>query len=139
MYQGVDSVRHTGDWKSVFDRWPAKAAAEKTGGIFDPVIAVDDFNRSVFHDPNTPLHLRAATAGLTEAASAVRGEPTVSAWDIAKIAVGAGGGLAAGLVAGKTLGLLAGITPEAQTELMRVGMWAGAIRNTVPAALGFSR
>lgn len=143
-WQAFDNVRTTGDPAAVLDRWPVpldKAAADagwrKAADVFDPVIPRDPFVASVMADPYTPARLRAATAGLVEAAAAVRGgSDLVSPWDVARIAVGAGSGLVSGVVAGKALGLLAGLTPGGQEKLQQAGLWAGVLKAVVPQALG---
>jgi hypothetical protein len=48
-----------------------------------------------------------------------------------------GSGLASGMLVGKALGALAGLTPGAQQTLKRTGMWAGALMNIVPRAFGY--
>lgn len=165
LWQASDSIRHTGRLGSVFEKWPPdpedtpptpivapeREALNPAGGLavrpmaefgkyaadlFDPRIGRDDVNRIAWEDPNLPGPLRAATSGLYEAASSVSGSPTVSPWDVAKIAVGAGGGLVSGVLAGKALGLLCGLSPEAQRGVQNIGLAAGLLRATVPAALG---
>lgn len=135
-YQAFDNVRQTGELGSVLDQWPSKASAVKQAlDIFEPRIHRTAFSQAVFGDQNTPPALQAATAGLTEAASAVSGSDWVSPWDVAKIAVGAGAGLVSGLVAGKALGVLAGLTPQAQQGIQNIGLWAGVLNSVVPPAL----
>lgn len=136
-YQALDNARATGDPASVFSQWPqTKEAAD----FFDPIIPRDEFNRAVMQDPFTPLPLRATTAGLVEAADAVGGgSGFVSPWTVARIAVGAGAGLVSGVIAGRALGFLAGLTPEAQRKIQQVGLWSGVLREVVPKALGFNR
>lgn len=131
-WQAFDNVRQTGDVGAVADPWPTKAAAD----LFDPVIHTGRFSDAVFADPNTPLQLRAATSGLVEAGAAVGGSDLVSPWSIARVAVGAGAGLVSGVIAGKALGLLAGLTPEAQQRIQQAGLWAGVLKSVVPPALG---
>lgn len=149
VYQGLANTAHGG---SVLDRWPVippdgtppavapdpvKVGLDKqSAGLFDPVIERDEFNRVVMADEFTPMRLRAATAGLVEAASAVRGSDWVSPWDVAKIAFGAGGGLVSGVIAGRALGALAGLTPEGMQGVQRIGLAAGILNAVVPRALG---
>lgn len=151
-YQAHSNLRDGG---GLLDRWPymtatpqdAQAAAagpaavfgglaKQSAGLFDPVIERDEFARMVMNDPFAPPQLRAATAGLVEAAGAVRGGDWVSPWDVAKIAVGAGGGLVSGVIAGKALGALAGLTPEGMQGVQRIGLAAGILNAVVPRALG---
>lgn len=155
LYQGYDNLR-TGH--GLLDPWPplpqapdpTPGAAAIAGGpafakpaadndfLFAPAIPRERFQAAVFADPNTPPHLQAATAGLVEAASRVSGRPVVTPWDVARIALGAGTGLASGYLVGKTLGLLAGLSPDRQRELQQTGAWAGALKAVVPQALGFA-
>lgn len=139
-YQAFDNVRQTGELGSVMDRWPVpeKAAAVKEAlDLFEPTIHRSAFSQAIFGDPNTPPALQAASAGLVEAASAIRGgSDWISPFDVGRVAVGAGVGLASGMIAGKALGMLAGLTPHAQQGLQQVGMWSGILNAVVPKALG---
>lgn len=141
-WQASHNIRETGDPMSVFEQWPpTKAGAEawQNGGqdMFDPVIHRDMFNRAIWADPYTPPRLQGATAGMIEAASAINnGADLISPWQVARIAVGAGAGLVSGVIAGKALGMLAGLTPEAQQKIQNLGIWAGVLRSVVPTALG---
>jgi len=139
LYQGFDNIRQTGELGSVVRPWPApeKAAAYKEAvDMFNPTIHRSAFSQAVFGDPNTPAPLQAATVGLVEAASATRGgSEFVSPWDVARIAVGAGAGLMSGVIAGKALGTLAGLTPEGQRGIQQMGLWTGVLNSVVPPAL----
>lgn len=105
------------------------------GAAFAPIVPVDRFNRLVLGDPYIPPALQAATMGLTAAASAARGgSPFVSPADIGRIAIGMGSGAVSGMIVGKTLGAIAGLTPEAQQRLQEAGLIAGLVRNVVPLA-----
>ena len=102
---------------------------------FVPRIPVNAFNQIVFNDPNTPPPIQAATAGLTTAASMRRGGANmISPFDVGRIAVGMGTGAVSGMLVGKTLGALAGLTPEAQQGIVRGGVMAGLLTNIVPMA-----
>lgn len=110
--------------------------ADDTGAFFAPGIPVDHFNQVVWQDSNTPQGVRAATAGLVETASALAGGARlVSPYDVFRVAASMGSGLLAAYPA-KVLGALAGLTPEAQLGLQRVGLWAGLLKNVVPLAYG---
>jgi hypothetical protein len=107
------------------------------GGLFVPRIETDQFNRAIWNDPFTPSPLRAATTGLVEAASLSRGGVNiVSPLDIMRIGLGAGASTLSAALVGKTLGALAGLKPETQQQLQRMGTWAGIITNVVPLAFG---
>lgn len=116
-----------------------KAAADVggAGGLFIPTIPVDAFNRVILADPFSPPALSAATVGLITAADAAKGGlGVVSPWDITRIAVGMGAGLSQAYLGGKVLGALAGLTPAAQTQLVRAGTLAGALKAVVPGLFG---
>ncbi len=72
--------------------------------------------------------IAALAAGLVHGASAARGGSNwVSPMDVGRIAIGAGSGLLSGIVAGKILGALAGLTPAAENNVKRIGIWAGGL------------
>lgn len=133
LYQGYDNLTQN---KGVLDLWPPEKASADVG-LFVPVIPKDQFQRAVMADPMTPMNVRAGAAGLVEAASAVSGLPVVTPWDVTRIAIGAGSGLASGYLVGKVFGALAGLSEQKQQELQRAGAWAGALKAVVPQALGF--
>jgi len=142
-YQAYDNIRNTQRAGSVFDQWPAKLSIDSgTWGrsnneLFEAYIPRDQFVAALMADPNTPKPLRAASAGLVEAAGAIgSNNGWVSPWDVARVAVGAGAGLASGVIAGKTLGVLAGLSPTAQRQIQSTGLWAGVVKSVVPTALG---
>jgi hypothetical protein len=120
-------------------RWVkyAEEYPEGAGGTFNPMIPVDQFNRTIWNDLRgtggyTPAPLAAATTGITQAASLASGTNFISPADIARIGMGMGSGWLSGTVVGKTLGALAGLRPEAQEALQRTGTWAGILGNVVP-------
>jgi len=78
----------------------------------------------------------ALASGLVTGTSEARGGAShVSPWDVGlAAAVGGGKGLFAGMVAGKVLGALAGLTPDAQQTLMRTGTWAGMLSGAIQTA-----
>lgn len=97
-----------------------------------PNISRDTFGRTVWQDPNTPMPIRAATVGLVNTASmANNNSPFVSPWDIASVTAT---GAARGLIVGKTLGAMAGLRPESQQNLMRMGVWGNLLTTVVPNA-----
>lgn len=114
-----------------------KAAIGEGGGLFMPSIPVDLFNRAVLTDPFATPQLMAATVGMTEAANQSRGGfGIISPYDLARIGVGMGAGLAQAYLGGKVLGALAGLTPQAQKRLQQTGAFAGAIKAVVPGLFG---
>ena len=130
---------------------PKTAAAEEpneSGALFVQSIPVDAFNRVVWNDvrqpPNpfgsrnpwgdnsqplgTPPPVAAAVTGITSGARALTGQAHVSPWQIGlAAATAAGKGLVAGLVFGKALGTLAGLSPQTQKQLQTLGLWGGAV------------
>lgn len=102
----------------------------------DPV-PVDAFNRVVLNDPFLPPNYQAATLGIVNAASNLRGSSGfVTPMDIARIGLGMGAGYVQASVGGKVLGALAGLTPEAQRTLQAAGVVAGAVKTVVPGLFG---
>jgi hypothetical protein len=76
-------------------------------------------------------------SGVVEGASQIAGDSSlVSPLDIARLGVGTGSGWLSGLVVGKTLGALAGITPDAEKKIQQAGIFAGLVRSTVPLMFG---
>jgi hypothetical protein len=118
--------------KAAFDYGTSSAGLATLGAI-----PVDAFNRTVMTDPFTPIGIRAATIGLTEAADQAKGNMgIINPFDIARIGVGMGAGLSQAYLGGKVLGALAGLTPKAQTTLQQTGMFAGALKAVVPGLFG---
>jgi hypothetical protein len=104
-------------------------------------IPVDKFKEVVYGDPNVASSLsrrtQAAAVGLVESANHLPGRryndfPIVTPNDIARVAVGMGSGYASGLLVGKALGGLFGVSDNAQQILRRSGAAAGIIRSMVP-------
>jgi len=115
-----------------------KLAYAPVAGAFVPNIPVNGFNQAVWRDPYLTPHEQAATTGLTAAASLQRGGSSlVSPFDVGKIAVGMGSGAVSGMLVGKALGALAGLTPVAQEGIQNAGIFAGLIRSIVPKAFGY--
>lgn len=140
LWQGYDNLRQSGqDVGSLTAPWPVASGEKAALDMFDATINRDTFNRDVMNYDGTPLRLRAATAGLVEAASAVSDSPFITPWDVAKVAVGAGAGLMSGIIAGKALGFLAGLNPAGQSAVQQAGLWSGLLGAVVPRALGLGR
>jgi hypothetical protein len=75
----------------------------------------------------TPAPAAGTMAGLVSGAAAGRGSSWVSPMDIARVAMGAGAGLLSGVIVGKIAGGLAGLRPDAQKTIQRVGLWGGLL------------
>ena len=87
--------------------------------------------KAIAYEP-TDSYGRAFTVGLVNTASmANNNSPFVSPWDIASVTAT---GAARGLIVGKTLGVMAGLRPESQQNLMRAGIWGGLLTAVVPNA-----
>lgn len=112
-------------------------AADSAGGAFLPRIPVDHWNQVMMRSPSIPDPVRAASAGLVNAASASHGgAKLVSPFDVGRIAMGMGSGAVSGMLVGKTIGALAGLTPEAQDLVFKTGVGAGILTNVLPMAFG---
>jgi hypothetical protein len=110
---------------------------QKYASAFLPKIEVDDFNRVIWRQPALPGAVKAMTTGMVSAASAAHGGARlVSPFDVARIAVGMGSGAASAALVGKTLGALAGLTPESQDAIFRTGAGVGLLMNVVPQLMG---
>lgn len=141
VWQGYDNFRQTGAPEALAAPWPQAAPGEASkvaSDLFSQSINRDRFTAAVMADDSTPLPLRAATAGLVEAAAVTAGSSVVTPWDVARVAAGAGTGLVSGMLAGKALGFLAGLNEAGQSALQRAGVWSGVINTVVPRALGLS-
>jgi hypothetical protein len=120
------------------------------GVLFQPRIDVNGFGQAVWsdvsrpagqfdpwgqsHQGGTPPYAAAAVTGLLAGTAQAAGTPVVSPWQVASAAaVGAGKGWLTGLAAGKVLGALAGLKPEAQQQLQSVGTWGGLITGVANA------
>jgi hypothetical protein len=130
--------------------WFRKAAQDfgQTGALFMRSIPVDAFNQVIWNDVRnpanafgtkspwgtneqpmyTPPYAAAATAGLLSGTAAATQSNEVSPFEVAtSAAIGAGKGWLTGMAAGKILGALAGLKPEAQEKLQSLGVWGGLI------------
>lgn len=125
---------------ALVSNWPYVDDAMRKGSALvdaSPSIPRNRFGQLVMADQDTPLPIRSAVTGLLAAASQVGGGSAwVSPSDVARVAVGMGSGYASGLIVGKTLGALAGLSADAQASLRRAGTWAGVLTAVVPMAFG---
>lgn len=127
-------------------------------GLYAPSIPVDAFNNVVWNDVrkgsnmsnpygtrspwgsndqpmHTPPALASATTGLVSGFGAMTGSPIISPATVISGLASAGVGLATANIAGRALGALAGLTPEAQNKLQDMGLWAGMLHAVVPPVL----
>jgi hypothetical protein len=123
---------------------------QKIGRETDPrffgrpdLIPVERMQELIWEDPQVagrlPVSVAAATSALVEGASRQQTRTPigyVTPSDIARMAMGMGAGYSSGLLVGKALGGLFGISPVAQQVLRNTGAAAGLIRTFVPFAYG---
>lgn len=135
-----------------------KQARQMESGLFAPSIPVDAFNRVVWNDVrkdsnmnnpygtkspwgsneqplHTPPALASATTGLVSGIGAMANSPIISPATVVSGLASAGVGLATAHLAGRALGALAGLTPEAQNKLQDMGLWAGMLHAVIPPVL----
>lgn len=131
------------EFKELNELWIKYADELSDSGLgLDLPIPVDRFNRVVWNDlstagGSTPPQIAAATTGVVQAASLSQGGVNwITPMDVARIGLGAGSGYTSGLLVGKTLGVLAGLRPEAQKSLQQAGVWAGVLSNVLPKLFG---
>lgn len=107
------------------------------------LIPVERMQQLIWEDPQIagrlPVSVAAATSALVEGASRQHTRTPagfVTPSDIARMAMGMGAGYSSGLLVGKALSGLFGISPVAQQVLRNTGAAAGLIRTFVPFAYG---
>lgn len=131
--------RYMGRMKLAFDEDGGleSGVAGTAGSMGLQSIPVDAFNQALWADPYTPPAYAAAATGVIQGASALRGGASwVSPLDVVRVGVHMGAGAVAGNLAGKVLGALAGLRPEAQKSLQQIGMWGGLVQSAVPLLFG---
>jgi hypothetical protein len=105
--------------------------------IFKPIINVHHFNDAIWADPFSDESVQAMASGLVYGAGATRNSNVVTPMDVARVAVGMGTGYASATLLGKTLGTLAGISPQAQGALQQAGIWSGLMKSVVDPVMRF--
>lgn len=106
------------------------------------LIPVERMQQMIWEDPRVagrlPVSVAAATSALVEGASRQRPRafPYVTPTEIARMAMGMGAGYTGGLLAGKALGALFGVSDQAQQVLRNTGAAAGVIKSFIPLAFG---
>lgn len=115
-------------------------------GLFAPRIPVPQFNNMVWHDVakgtqnpygiHTAPEIGAATTGLMSGIASQARSSIISPATIINGIASAGVGLATANLAGRALGALAGLTPEAQNKLQDMGLYGGILHAIVPSILG---
>lgn len=107
-------------------------------------IPVDKFQDLVWSNMATasrlPPTIQAAASGLVQGAANLPGKPRnslfVTPTDVARMAVGLGGGAAAGYIFGKTVGNVLGLSPKAQNLIISTGAFAGILKSLTPKVYG---
>lgn len=103
------------------------------------IIPVEKMKDYVWSDPSLPPSLAAATTAIVEGANRMSPErrdlPFVTPSDVGRMAVGLGSGYASGLVVGKLLGGLFGVSDRSQQVLRQSGAAAGLLKAVVPTIL----
>lgn len=109
------------------------------------VIPVDTFQEMIWNDADIthrlPTSIIGASSALIEGAQRTgtgrsHGLPFVTPVDVARMAVGLGSGYASGMLVGKALGGLFGVSDQSQKILRQSGAAAGLLRAVVPLAYG---
>lgn len=154
-----DTGTGMGPWLSPW-AGPGKAASageNYAGNLYTPTIPRDAFNAAVWQDVlsppsrfgtkshwgddeqslGTPPPVAAAVSGIVSGAAAATGQRAVSPWQVASAAAAtAGVGYLAGVAFGRTLGVMAGMTPDAQRGLQRTGLWGGMLMGALGKLFG---
>ena len=81
---------------------------------------------------HTPPQVAAATTAITSGVAQQLGSSLISVDSLVRGVAGAAGGLAAATLAGKAIGALAGLTPQAQDKLQDAGIFAGILTAVIP-------
>jgi hypothetical protein len=106
------------------------------------LIPVERMQQMIWEDPRVagrlPVSVAAAASALVEGASRQRPRafPYVTPTEIARMAMGMGAGYTGGMLAGKALGALFGVSDQSQQVLRETGAAAGVIRSFIPLAFG---
>ena len=133
------------DFQSPGDK-VVKTSAITSGLMRPPLIDVEQFTWDIYNDPRVagPLTMpeQAAAAGVMAGAANLPGKLPgsrfVTPMDIGRMAAGMGSGYVSGALAGKALGVLAGMPDSTQNLLKNTGMWVGVLKNVLPIIFGGS-
>lgn len=133
LEQMEDALRRNLNQPKTAEELPSAMAAG-----FDPYVDRNALHEIIWRDGGISQQLAATTDALMAAASEVRSPGTrfISPYDIGRITAGMGTGLASGMLVGKTLGALTGLSPSAQRAIEQSGVLAGLLANVVPMAFG---
>lgn len=146
--------------KEALDPWQGQQGAGAAGAGLQPV-PMDAFNRAIWNDVragmtagknpfgtkawqgdntqtlHTPPPIAAATTAInTGIQDMYGGRSALSPMHFVKGLATAGVDVATAHIVGKTLGVLGGLTPEAQKKIQDVGLWGGLLRGTVGSMMG---
>ena len=105
------------------------------------IINAEQLKSTVWQSPMVSQQLtnkeKSLFTGAMTSSQMIAGSPYITPVDIARLTAGMGVGYASGLVAGRVLGTLTGMPLSAQNTLANTGMYAGAIKATLPMLFGY--
>lgn len=110
------------------------------GYDLNPVaIDVNEAQQNLWRADYIPVHLKAYTSGLMNAAATIPSRSTstpalVTPLDIARVAIGMGTGIASANLVGNAMGLLFGTGDKSKQMLQNTGAVLGVLRAVVPTA-----
>lgn len=99
-------------------------------GYTPDMIPVNDFNQSIWVDASrgqTPMESAGFVSNTLNQTSNRVGSGFVTPGQVINTMINAGIGYGTAWLAGKTLGALAGVSPETQKKLQEIGTWGGII------------
>ena len=105
------------------------------------IINAEQLKGTVWRSPMVSQQLtnkeKSLFTGAMTSSQMIAGSPYITPVDIARLTAGMGVGYASGLVAGRVLGTLTGMPLSSQNTLANTGMYAGAIKATLPMLFGY--
>lgn len=111
---------------------PKTASAREKRGYFGlPPINVNDFNQQIWADASrgqTPMQSAGFVTNTLNQTSDNVGSNWVTPGQVINTMVNAGIGYGTAWLAGKTLGALAGVSPQTQEKLQEIGTWGGMMQ-----------
>jgi hypothetical protein len=108
-----------------------------------PIISGEELMKTVWTNPGVSNrlspHEQSLITGVVGSTQQIAGSSYITPHDVGRLAVGMGVGYLQGTVAGKIIGALTGLPPSAQKTLANTGMYAGALKSTLPILFGQTR
>jgi hypothetical protein len=109
----------------------------------EPQISGEELIRMTWQHPLVSQQMapgqQVLLSGAIHGATQISGSPFFTPKDMARLTAGLGSGYATGLIAGRVLGALTGMPESAQTTLANTGMYAGALKATLPLLFPINR